>query len=37
VACVLGIESAAARRRYGRALLRLRKVLAEQGLLESSS
>jgi RNA polymerase sigma-70 factor (ECF subfamily) len=34
---VLGIEPAAARRRYGRALLRLRKVLAEQGLLEASS
>jgi RNA polymerase sigma-70 factor (ECF subfamily) len=37
IAGVLGIEPAAARRRYGRALLRLRKVLAEQGLLGSSS
>jgi RNA polymerase sigma-70 factor (ECF subfamily) len=37
IARVLGIEPAAARKRYGRALLRLRKVLAEQGLLRSSS
>jgi RNA polymerase sigma-70 factor (ECF subfamily) len=37
IARVLGIEPAAARKRYGRALLRLRKVLAEQGLLGSSS
>jgi RNA polymerase sigma-70 factor (ECF subfamily) len=36
-ACVLDIQPAAARKRYGRALLRLRKVLAEQGLLETSS
>jgi RNA polymerase sigma-70 factor (ECF subfamily) len=34
---VLDIEAAAARKRYGRALLRLRKVLADQGLLKSSS
>jgi RNA polymerase sigma-70 factor (ECF subfamily) len=32
---LLDIEPAAARKRYGRALLRLRKVLAECGLLES--
>jgi RNA polymerase sigma-70 factor (ECF subfamily) len=31
----LDIEPAAARKRYGRALLRLRKVLSECGLLES--
>lgn len=32
---VLEIEPAAARKRYGRALLRLRGVLAEQGLVDS--
>ena len=37
IACLLEIESATARRRYGRALLRLRKVLAEHGLLELPS
>jgi RNA polymerase sigma-70 factor (ECF subfamily) len=37
VGCLLGVEPAAARKRYGRALLRLRKVLADQGLLESPS
>jgi RNA polymerase sigma-70 factor (ECF subfamily) len=37
VSCLLGIESAAARKRYGRALLRLRQVLKDHGLLESSS
>jgi RNA polymerase sigma-70 factor (ECF subfamily) len=37
IACLLGIEAGAARKRYGRALLRLRKVLKEHGLLESSS
>jgi RNA polymerase sigma-70 factor (ECF subfamily) len=35
VGCLLGIEPATARKRYGRALLRLRKVLVEEGLLES--
>ena len=33
IACLLEIEPAAARQRYGRALLRLQKVLAGQGLL----
>jgi RNA polymerase sigma-70 factor (ECF subfamily) len=37
IACLLDIEPAAARKRYGRALLRLRKVLADHGLLESES
>jgi RNA polymerase sigma-70 factor (ECF subfamily) len=35
IACLLGIEADAARQRYGRALLRLRKVLKDHGLLES--
>jgi RNA polymerase sigma-70 factor (ECF subfamily) len=35
VACLLDIKPATARKRYGRALLELRRVLAEQGLLES--
>jgi RNA polymerase sigma-70 factor (ECF subfamily) len=35
--CLLDIEPAAARKRYGRALLRLRKVLSDRGLLESCS
>jgi RNA polymerase sigma-70 factor (ECF subfamily) len=34
IACLLDIEVDAARKRYGRALLRLRKVLKEHGLLE---
>jgi RNA polymerase sigma-70 factor (ECF subfamily) len=34
IACVLGIEPTAARKRFGRALIRLQKVLSEQGLLE---
>lgn len=34
IATILEIESAAARKRYGRALLRLRKVLDDRGLLE---
>jgi RNA polymerase sigma-70 factor (ECF subfamily) len=34
IACLLGLEPAAARKRYGRALIRLQKVLAEHGLLE---
>jgi RNA polymerase sigma-70 factor (ECF subfamily) len=33
IACLLGIEAPAARKRYGRALIRLQKVLAEHGLL----
>jgi RNA polymerase sigma-70 factor, ECF subfamily len=37
IACLLGIEADAARKRYGRALLRLRKVLKDHGLLESSA
>jgi RNA polymerase sigma-70 factor (ECF subfamily) len=37
MACLLGIEADAVRKRYGRALLRLRKVLKNHGLLESSS
>jgi RNA polymerase sigma-70 factor (ECF subfamily) len=37
IACLLDIEADAARKRYGRALLRLRKVLKDHGLLESSS
>ncbi len=36
IACLLDIEPDAARKRYGRALLRLRKVLKEHGLLETS-
>jgi RNA polymerase sigma-70 factor (ECF subfamily) len=35
VAQLLDIEPATARKRYGRALLRLRKVLSDHGLLES--
>ena len=35
IACLLDLEASAARKRYGRALLRLRKVLKEHGLLES--
>jgi RNA polymerase sigma-70 factor (ECF subfamily) len=34
IACVLEIEPAAARKRYGRALIRLQKVLSDHGLLE---
>jgi RNA polymerase sigma-70 factor (ECF subfamily) len=37
IACLLDVEPAAARKRYGRALLRLRKVLIDAGLLESLS
>ncbi|MCO6453814.1 MAG: sigma-70 family RNA polymerase sigma factor [Pirellulaceae bacterium] len=33
VACQLGLEEAAARKRYGRALLRLRAALVREGLL----
>jgi RNA polymerase sigma-70 factor (ECF subfamily) len=34
IACLLDIEPAAARKRYGRALIRLQKVLKDHGLLE---
>ena len=34
IACLLEIEPAAARKRYGRALIRLQKVLSDNGLLE---
>jgi RNA polymerase sigma-70 factor, ECF subfamily len=34
IACLLEIEPAAARKRFGRALLRLQKALSEQGLSE---
>jgi RNA polymerase sigma-70 factor (ECF subfamily) len=35
IACLLDVEVDAARKRYGRALLRLRKVLKDHGLLEA--
>ena len=35
IACLLDIDADAARKRYGRALLRLRTVLKDHGLLES--
>ena len=34
IACLLEIEPAAARKRYGRALIRLQKLLSDRGLLE---
>jgi RNA polymerase sigma-70 factor (ECF subfamily) len=34
ISCLLEIEPAAARKRYGRALIRLQKVLSDHGLLE---
>jgi RNA polymerase sigma-70 factor (ECF subfamily) len=34
IACLLDIEPATARQRFGRALLRLQKVLADEGLVE---
>jgi RNA polymerase sigma-70 factor (ECF subfamily) len=34
IACLLDIEQAAARKRFGRALIRLQKVLSDHGLLE---
>jgi RNA polymerase sigma-70 factor (ECF subfamily) len=37
IACLLEIEPAAARKRYGRALIRLQKVLSDRGLLEDQS
>jgi RNA polymerase sigma-70 factor (ECF subfamily) len=36
VACLLGVDPAAARKRHGRALLRLHKLLSADGLSESS-
>ncbi len=35
IGCLLDLQPAAARKRFGRALLRLRKVLIDHGLLES--
>ena len=37
IGALLDISAATARKRYGRALLRLRKVLSQWGLLETSS
>src|SRR5206468_974434 len=34
IACLLEIEAATARKRYGRALIRLQRVLAQHGVLE---
>jgi RNA polymerase sigma-70 factor (ECF subfamily) len=34
ISCLLGIEPAAARKRFGRALIRLQKLLCDQGVLE---
>jgi DNA-directed RNA polymerase specialized sigma24 family protein len=34
IACLLDIDPMAARQRYGRALIRLRRVLKDHGLLE---
>ena len=34
IACILDLDPAAARNRHGRALLRLRHVLQDAGLLE---
>jgi RNA polymerase sigma-70 factor (ECF subfamily) len=36
IACLLDIEAAAARKRYGRALIRLQRALSEVGLLEEN-
>jgi RNA polymerase sigma-70 factor (ECF subfamily) len=35
IACLLDIDPAAARKRFGRALIRLQKILCKEGLLES--
>lgn len=35
IACILAIEAAAARKRYGRALIRLHRLLTQEGLSES--
>src|SRR5437764_881419 len=37
IGCLLDIEPAAARKRFGRALIRLQKALSERGLLGESS
>ena len=37
IGCLLDLSAAAARKRYGRALLRLQKLLTDEGLLESPS
>jgi RNA polymerase sigma-70 factor (ECF subfamily) len=37
IACLLDIEPAAARKRYGRALIRLQRVLSAHGLLEEDA
>jgi RNA polymerase sigma-70 factor (ECF subfamily) len=37
IACLLDLSPAAARKRYGRALLRLQKILSDAGLLEPTS
>jgi RNA polymerase sigma-70 factor (ECF subfamily) len=34
IGCLLGVELAAARKRYGRALIRLQKALTDHGVLE---
>ncbi len=34
IGCLLEIEPATARKRYGRALIRLQKILTDHGLLE---
>ena len=34
ISCLLDIEAGAARKRYGRALIRLQKVLTDHGVLE---
>jgi RNA polymerase sigma-70 factor (ECF subfamily) len=36
IACLLDIEAAAARKRYGRALIRLQRALSDHGLLEEN-
>ena len=36
IACLLDVEPAAARKRFGRALIRLQKLLTEHGVLEES-
>ena len=37
IGCLLDLSAVAARKRYGRALLRLQKLLTDEGLLESPS
>ena len=36
IACLLELDAAAVRKRFARALLRLRSLLADEGLLESA-